>query len=154
DWKFFKHYDDFVEVSEHALRRTSTGEAPWHIIEATDPRHRALAVVKTVADAITGRLQEAAPAAPKKPAKVTQLHKSGDPTLLSALDLNLTVDKEKYENKLPKLQGKLNKLVRKLADKERSLVMVFEGPDAAGKGGTIRRVSQAMDAGAYDVTSI
>jgi polyphosphate:AMP phosphotransferase len=154
DWKFFKHYDDFVAVSEHALRRTSTAEAPWHIIEATDPRHRALAVVKTVTDAIRARLQQSAPAAPKKPAKVTQLHKDGDRTLLSALDVNVSVDKEKYEKKLPKLQGKLNRLVRKLADEDRSLVMVFEGPDAAGKGGTIRRVSQAMDAGAYDVTSI
>ncbi|HUJ25882.1 MAG TPA: polyphosphate:AMP phosphotransferase [Myxococcales bacterium] len=153
DWKFFKRYDEFRAVSEHALRRTSIGEAPWHIVEASDERHRALSVVKIVTDAIRDRLAE--PAAPKRsPGKVMPLRKPQEKTLLSALDLSLTVDKEKYEKKLPELQGKLNRLVRKLPKRNRSLILVFEGPDAAGKGGAIRRVSQAMDAGAYDVTSI
>lgn len=155
DWKFFKHYDEFVAVSEHALRRTSTAEAPWHIVEASDERHRALSVVKIVTDSIRERLAEPAAAAPKRaPAKVMALRKPQEKTLLSALDLSLTVDKEKYEKKLPELQGRLNRLVRKLPRRQRSLVLVFEGPDAAGKGGAIRRVSQAMDAGQYDVVSI
>ena len=152
DWKFFKHYDDFVEVSEHALRRTNIAEAPWHIIEATDERHRALTVAKIVADSIRERIGEPAP---KKPAKVTPLVRKPDgPTLLSELDLTKSIDKDKYEKKLPELQGRLNQLVRELPREKRSLILVFEGPDAAGKGGAIRRVSQAMDAGAYDVTSI
>src|SRR5262249_47081462 len=60
DWKFFKHYDDFREVSEHTLRRTTIGEAPWHIIEAADARHRNLSVARIVIDAIRERLAEAA----------------------------------------------------------------------------------------------
>ena len=152
DWKFFKHYDDFVEVSEHALRRTNIAEAPWHIIDAGDERHRALTVAKIITDSIRERLGEAAA---KKPAKVTPIVRKPDgPTLLSELDLTKSIDKDKYEKKLPDLHASLNKAVRKLARENRSLILVFEGPDAAGKGGAIRRVSQAMDAGAYDVTSI
>ena len=37
DWERFKSYDTFYEVSEHALRQTSTADAPWHIVEGTDP---------------------------------------------------------------------------------------------------------------------
>jgi len=151
DWKFFKRYDEFKQISEHALRRTSTAEAPWHIIEATDERHRALTVVQTLTEAIEGRLHTPLP---KKPSKVTSLRPATDKTLLSSVDLSVAVEPKKYEKKLPKLQARLNTLVRKLPRKKRSLILVFEGPDAAGKGGTIRRVTQAMDAGSYDVTSI
>src|SRR5260370_30753537 len=111
DWKFFKRYDEFREISEHALRRTSTAEAPWHIVEAADERHRALSVVKILTDAIRERLAEPAP---KKPAKVTELRPVPDRTLLSSVDLSVSVEEKKYEKKLPRLQGRLNELVRKL----------------------------------------
>src|SRR4051812_6372474 len=58
DWKFFKHYDDFREVSEHVLRRTTIGEAPWHIVEASDARHRNLSVARIVVYAIRERLAD------------------------------------------------------------------------------------------------
>jgi polyphosphate kinase 2 (PPK2 family) len=48
DWRSFKRYDEFREISEHAFRRASTSEAPWHIVEAADERHRALSVVKII----------------------------------------------------------------------------------------------------------
>ena len=38
DWKHFKLYDKFTEVSERAIRRTDSGHAPWHLIEAADRR--------------------------------------------------------------------------------------------------------------------
>jgi polyphosphate kinase 2 (PPK2 family) len=107
--------------------------------------------VKILTDSIRDRIAEPAP---KKPAKVTELRAATDKTLLSSVDLSVSVDEKKYEKKLPRLQGRLNELVRQLPKKGRSLILVFEGPDAAGKGGTIRRVTQAMDAGSYDVTSI
>jgi polyphosphate kinase 2 (PPK2 family) len=108
-------------------------------------------VVKILTESIKQRLREPAP---RKPARVTQLRAEPGKTLLSELDLTLSIDKKRYEDKLPAVQARLNTLVRKLGKKRRSLILVFEGPDAAGKGGAIRRVTQAMDAGSYDVTSI
>ncbi len=51
DWKFHKRYDRFREVCEHALMKTSTGEAPWHIVEATDRRYRNLTAARILLDA-------------------------------------------------------------------------------------------------------
>jgi polyphosphate:AMP phosphotransferase len=152
DWKFFKRYDEFREVSEHALRRTTLGEAPWHIIEAADERHRNLSVARALIEAIRTRLQES----PSKPAKVTRLAsvQPAAKTLLSELDYSLCVDHKAYDKRLPKLQSRLNQLVGRLPEACRSLILVFEGPDAAGKGGTIRRLTQAMEAGFWESVSV
>ena len=153
DWKFFKRYDEFRDVSEHALRRTTIGEAPWHIIEAADERHRNLTVAKILIDAIRDRLAEAASA--KKPAKVLKIAPAPPAkSLLSELDHTLAVDRKKYDKRLPKLQARLHALVERLPAAHRSVVLVFEGPDAAGKGGTIRRLTGAMEAGSWEVVAI
>ena len=156
DWKFFKKYDDFREVSEHALRRTTLGEAPWHIVEAADERHRNLTVARTVIGAIKERLAETSSGSKKAPsAKVVSIAPaSAGKSLLSELDYTAAVDRKKYEKRLPLLQGKLNRLVAKLPEAGKSLVLVFEGPDAAGKGGAIRRLTGAMEAGSWEVVAI
>jgi polyphosphate:AMP phosphotransferase len=152
DWKFFKRYDEFREVSERVLRRTTLGEAPWHIVSAADDRHRNLSVAKIVTEAIRERLADGAA---KKPAKATVL-KIAPPaeSLLGALDHSLSVDRKEYERRLPRLQGRLHDLVARLPQAKKSLVLVFEGPDAAGKGGTIRRLTGAMEAGAWEAVAI
>jgi polyphosphate:AMP phosphotransferase len=156
DWRFFKLYDEFQEVNEHTLRRTSTGHAPWYIIEATDPRHRALTATRTLLD----RMEETVANAAAAKAKAKDRQKPALPTpkkvnLLSKLDLSpVTEGDESYEKRLLKAQGKLNRLTRGLREAGRSAILVFEGPDAAGKGGAIRRLTQAMDARVYEVKSV
>jgi len=153
DWKFFKHYDDFREVSEHALRRTTIGEAPWHIVDAGDARYRNLSVARIVIDAIRERI--ALDASPKKAAKVVPIAAAPPPkSLLTAVDHGVSVDRKKYEKRLPALQARLNDLVGRLPKARKSVVLVFEGPDAAGKGGTIRRLTGAMEAGSWEVVAI
>jgi polyphosphate:AMP phosphotransferase len=151
DWRFFKRYDEFRAVSEHALGRTSTGEAPWSIVEATDARHRNLTVTRTLLESLEGRLRQTA--APKQPKPALPTPPAVN--VLRQLDLTLALDKDDYEAKHQKLQAELNQLTRQLREEhERSLILVFEGQDAAGKGGAIRRVTQAMDARDYQVISI
>ena len=58
DWKFFKRYDRFRDISEHALRRTSTAESPWTIVEAANARYRSLAVTQTFLQALRERLDQ------------------------------------------------------------------------------------------------
>ncbi|HRH71553.1 MAG TPA: polyphosphate:AMP phosphotransferase, partial [Zoogloea sp.] len=86
--------------------------------------------------------------APPIPAPVDQRN------LLNALVLNQPMDKKAYETQLEKLQGRLALAVRSEAFARRSLVLVFEGMDAAGKGGAIRRVTQALDTRQYAVIPI
>ncbi len=66
--------------------------------------------------------------------------------VLSALDLTKTIPKKEYEEQLAESQRRLALLLRKDRFQHRSLVCVFEGMDAAGKGGAIKRVTAAIDA--------
>jgi polyphosphate:AMP phosphotransferase len=151
DWKHFKLYDRFVKYSEEALQRTDTGFAPWTVIEATDDRYREITVGKTVLEAIGKRL--AARKAAETPPK--QASPPGDiVSVLDRVDLKKTLTAKEYDRKLARLQGKLNQLSRAAWEKKVSSVLVFEGWDAAGKGGTVRRLTSAMDARLYRVVPI
>ena len=151
DWKHFKLYDRFVKYSEEALQRTDTGFAPWNVIEATDDRYREIAVGRTVLEAIKARLSEkkAEAALPKKSVLSEDVV-----SVLDRVDLHQTLSAKDYDRKLAQLQGKLNRLARAAWEKKVSSVLVFEGWDAAGKGGTIRRLTSAMDARLYRVGPI
>lgn len=65
---------------------------------------------------------------------------------LDELDLSLQIkEKDKYKSKLQKYQLQLLRQQRVFKESKRSLILVFEGPDAAGKGGVIRRVVEKLD---------
>jgi polyphosphate:AMP phosphotransferase len=152
DWEHFEHYDAFVDVSAHVLRRTNHGHAPWIVVEGADDRYRHLTVGKTLLGALRRRLDGGAelPTAPGvlPPAPVS------DRNIVESLDLSLKLEEDEYEKRLAKLQGRLNLLSRHERFREAGVVAVFEGNDAAGKGGAIRRVTVALDARRYRVHRI
>ncbi|MBI5938344.1 MAG: polyphosphate:AMP phosphotransferase [Betaproteobacteria bacterium] len=153
DWKHFELYEKFHEADEQALRMTSTAEAPWYIIEGSDARYRELTVGKILLEGLRRRVEEkdgAPPAGHVPPLlpPIDQLH------LLKALDLSRALNKKAYERALEEQQGRLVQLARDPLFKEMSVVVVFEGNDAAGKGGSIRRITGALDARQYQVIPI
>jgi polyphosphate:AMP phosphotransferase len=152
DWKFFKRYDEFRSVSEHVLRRTSTGEAPWHIIEAADPRYRSMTVGRLLLETLRTRLAAARKA--HRPRVKPRLPVPEATNVLSQLDRARALSDKAYDRDVAEIEGKLNRLVRKLGDAKRSALILFEGPDAAGKGGAIRRLIRCMDARHYQVTAV
>jgi len=153
DWKHFKLYDKFSVVHESVIRHTSTAEAPWIIVEGFDPRYRSLTIGKVILDAISKRLEEAGK-------KTTEVH--APPPLpsidqldvLKTLDLSQKIDKKKFQLELEKYQGKLALLTRNEKFKNITVIAMFEGNDAAGKGGAIRRITGALDARYYNVVPI
>ncbi len=153
DWKYFRRYDRFARVAENFTRHTSTGECPWIVVSGADARYRSLMVGKTLLAALRERLDE-------KPVK--RLPDRNPPlvppvdhlNVIRALDLTRAVSKKKYENELSQWQGKLALLTRHKRFKETSVVLVFEGNDAAGKGGAIRRVTGALDARLYSTVPV
>ncbi len=173
DWHRFDKYDRFRKVSELLVRRTSTPAAPWIVVEGVDECYRALTVGETPLAAMRQRLdrQAAAPAAKARaagaavvaaatPAPATP---AATPTaqpvpilpaidwrdVLSTLELDQPMTREVYEPALELLQGRLNRLSRDVKFRKRAAVVVFEGSDAAGKGGAIRRITAALDARHY-----
>jgi polyphosphate:AMP phosphotransferase len=148
DWARFKLYYRFRTVSEYYLRQTSTGEAPWTVIEGEDPRYRSLTVGKLLLASLRERLDREASTLPADKAP-TQLPSIDGRRMLSSLDLSKSLPKHNYDSQLEKWQGRLNLLSRDPKFKRLSATIIFEGPDAAGKGSAIRRITGALDARQY-----
>ena len=152
DWKHFELYDTFRQVSERALRATSTAASPWIVVEASDWRYQRLTVGKLLLEKLRARLDNPAPPLPPPaPQPVASLDEMN---VLRALNLTRTLEKKDYEAELLDLQGRLNLLTRHKNFKKHSVVLVFEGVDAAGKGGGIRRITQALDARTYHIQPV
>jgi polyphosphate:AMP phosphotransferase len=153
EWQIYKRYDRFIRVCEPFVRMTSTGEAPWLVVPGADARYRNLTVGQTLLAAVRERLDD-------KPVK--RLPDRNPPlppdldrlNLLRALQLEQPLAKRRYRVELEKWQGRLNELSRHRRFAGRSVVVVFEGNDAAGKGGAIRRVTYALDARHYKTISV
>lgn len=153
DWKHFRQYDKFRVVNESVIRHTSTAQAPWTIVEGYDPRYRSLTVGKVILDAIRERLDQAGVKtvevhAPPPLPSIDQLN------ILKTLDLGLKIDKDQYKTEFEKYQGELALLTREKKFKDITVIAVFEGNDAAGKGGAIRRVTGCLDARRYNIIPV
>jgi polyphosphate:AMP phosphotransferase len=149
DWRFYRYYNKFRRVSERVLRRTSTGDAPWIVVEGADARYRSVTVASALLDAMRQRLAAATARPARRQGPVHPVPKAVN--LLDKVDLNQKVPNKKYKRQQLELSGQINILSRRLHGKARSMLLVFEGPDAAGKGGAIRRITAAIDARQYRV---
>ncbi len=156
DKKHLKQYDRFVSIAERTLRETSTGEAPWIIIEGSDPRYRGMTVGQHVLERIRERLAEPPDErVPQPHLRPIAAAEGTDPlSLLGSLDMSLSLDKQSYRSQLKKQQERLARLARAAVEKQVSTIVLLEGWDAAGKGGLIRRMIPAMDARHYQIIPI
>ena len=77
-WAHHKRYEEFVDVCEDALRETSTGEAPWHIVDGSNAEYRSIAVGQLLLETLRHRLKGGAPAA-LTAEQLQQVMKSGTP---------------------------------------------------------------------------
>jgi len=148
DWERFKSYDRFRKVSEYFIRQTNAPEAPWTVVEGLDHRYRSLTVGKLLLQAMRTRLDEE-PAGHLPDKTPPMMPRVNGKDVLTALDLTRKLAKDKYNKDLETWQGRINLLTRHPKFKDMSVILLFEGQDAAGKGGAIRRVMQALDARVY-----
>jgi polyphosphate kinase 2 (PPK2 family) len=160
--------------------RTSTGHANWTIVEGVDPYFRSLTVgsiihreitrhlegarqkdrllEETMTGTVSGRDEDMVRDVPSAAEPATDSATGIMPlkvaTVLSSLDMSLQLSKSDYKRQLKECQARLNLLHRKALKKKISTILLFEGPDAAGKGGAIRRVTRALDARHYQVIPV
>ncbi len=163
DWKHWEMYDKFIEAAERIISYTNTGHAPWEIIEGEDFRYRSL----RVGEILQARLERHLMTQDIREKYLTELRKEVDrdsdegpdsnsslsipKTIMDDLDLSLVLEKKEYKEKLAHYQAKLAHLHQKAVQNSISTTLVFEGPDAGGKGGAIRRITGALDARHYKV---
>ncbi|MCE9600882.1 MAG: polyphosphate:AMP phosphotransferase [Gemmatimonadetes bacterium] len=176
DWEHFKVYDRYREVSERALVHTNEPWAPWHVVDATDRRHREVEAGKLLLAAIetataftteaprTPRTAKRGGKAAAKRSETVAARAVGlpavparwvaGPSLLDAVDLTQKLSVVMYEREMKTLQERLSRLAWAAREQGVATVLAFEGWDAAGKGSAIRRVTGAIDPRLYRVTGI
>jgi polyphosphate:AMP phosphotransferase len=163
DWKHWEMYDKFIEAAERIISYTNTGHAPWEIIEGEDFYYRSLRVGEVFRDTLErhltseqyrqqflikmreefhDRLEES---------KADTPNGSVPKTIMDQMDLSLSLPKKQYREELAFYKARLAGLHQKAVQKKTSTTLVFEGPDAGGKGGAIRRITGALDARYYKV---
>ena len=167
--RLYESYDEAIALAERVVGATSTGTAPWHVIESSDTRYAGLATAERVLADFTSRLDatgihhdERDARAPEPVARITDLEADphdGDAEtrprrVLDAVDLGTRIEKDTYAKKLARNQAKLDSLFTEADDLGISTVLVFEGWDAAGKGGTIRRLCRRIDPRLYRVIPV
>jgi polyphosphate:AMP phosphotransferase len=153
DWQQSQTYDKFVQYGERVIRRTSRDYAPWHVIEGVDAHYRSLTVGKILLEGLQNALKR--PRINPDKVSAAPLSASVDHlSLLGSLDMSQRLEKDDYEEQLITEQARLSGLMRDKRMRRHALIAVFEGNDAAGKGGAIRRVAAALDPRQYSIVPI
>ena len=159
-------YNEYAAMMEDMLFKTDTDYAPWTIIEATDRRFATVKIYTTVIKAMADQIEKQERQKKKVTAdqetedhmNVSEVAREAEKglrelqvSILSKADLSLKYSREEYEENLDKLQKKIEKLHGELYRRRIPVVLGFEGWDAGGKGGAIKRLTAKMDARGYAV---
>ena len=149
DRELFRHYDDVLPLLARFVEAEDAAESPWIVLDSADREYRNLTVAQTILRAVSRRLESGRP----KPA-IVPVAPLPSPAALDEVDLAASLNRGDYRKRLDRLQARLSRLSRRARKKKQSMVLVFEGWDAAGKGGCIRRLTRAMAARDYVVSPI
>lgn len=154
DWKKNKDFDFYLEQYDRMLAQTDTSNAPWTIVEAMDKKYAICKIMATV----VGRLEETVSRAKKGTAPAEYV---GQPLtddlrngVLHEIDLSLDLTPEEYKERKKDLQKRLGILHNKMYLQRVPVILAFEGWDAGGKGGAIKRITQSIDPRGYEVVPI
>ena len=151
DWQQAKNYKKYAALAEDMLIYTSTGFAPWYLVEADDKRWAKVKVLTQLVAKIKEALAKRQINTPKPALSPQSKLLSTDYDHLEQVDLNLSLKKPDYQKKLQKAQIELRNLQRTIFAQGKGVIALFEGWDAAGKGGAIKRVTDTLDPRSYEV---
>ena len=152
DWRRNREYDSYLKINEEMIEKTDTGYAPWNIIEATDKNYASLKIIRCVTERLEEVLENCGSGAEAKEVKVeTDQEARYQNGVLSGVDLTKTMDRDTYKQKIDQLQKRLEVLHSEIYCLRIPVVLGFEGWDAAGKGGAIRRLTSHLDPRGYQV---
>ncbi len=168
NWRVEKHdkinmekYEKFFGLYDKMLAKTNTSFAAWHCIGANEKPAAELEVFSAVVNAVNGavKAKELGVRYEEKPQFETAAYKYTDfrlinTPLISETDLSKKLDDVEYEKKLKKYQNKLFKLQNLCYQKKIPVIICYEGWDAGGKGGNIKRLAAALDPRGYEVHPI
>jgi polyphosphate:AMP phosphotransferase len=153
DIKVKKKFDRLRNAGALALNLTHSENTPWSVIPSADENMRSIATAETVLACMRSRpttcshviAQQTPSSVAQEPVAARIASRRSAPTL-QALDYNAQLSDDEYDDQLASWQSRLAKLAQGNVLNKHPLILVFEGQDAAGKGGSIRRITHALDA--------
>ncbi len=156
DWKLNSRYEELFEAYDSMIVNTGTEYAPWTVVEANDSRHATVKIFEAVIAAVEERIERQGACVPARTAGPPEKKAAAAPcsSVLDSVDLSQSMSKDEYSQKLDKCQEKLRELEYMIYRKRIPVVVLYEGWDAAGKGGNIRRLAQSMDPRGYEVVPV
>ena len=146
-----KHYEKCLEVFDRYMEDTNNPSAPWYVIDAKSKKWAELQALEILTQGIEIALQNQSLAVPLLQ-NVFPLEKV--PKLAEIPLENKSLSDEEYKEELARLQNHLKELHNRLYRKKVPVVIVYEGWDAAGKGGNIKRITEALDPRGFEVQPI
>jgi len=154
DWHHHRIYDRLARTAELIRRQTDRPGARWTLIDAEDERTRDLAVGRLLLTQFQAQKKRIARLGRATRPRVQRSLRPSGLKRLHALPLDQDLSEKDYDALREKWLGRLNRAVRAALAAERSIVFAFEGWDAAGKGGAIRRLTSAIDPRDYTVIPV
>ncbi|MEG3436896.1 polyphosphate:AMP phosphotransferase [Pannus brasiliensis CCIBt3594] len=154
DWQQAKRYGEYSALAEEMLTYTSTGNAPWTLVEGDCERWARVKVLSQLVATIVQALdRKKLPSAPPPSLPPQEKLQPTEPDFLAGVDLSARLEKEEYKSRLRSEQVELRKLQLKIFQADIPVLVLFEGWDAAGKGGAIKRLTDTLDPRSYQVTA-
>ncbi len=156
DMTFLKKYDALLPIVESVIQKTDTIKSPWTIIEAENQKFAYVKILKTCIVMIESWLNRLPPSTPATPSLNTLTPRTPliGGSVFSRVDLLKSLSKEEYENEMERFKGSLRDLQYLAFQKKIPVIILFEGWDAAGKGGAIIRLTQALNPRGYVVEPV
>ncbi|MCM8539898.1 MAG: polyphosphate:AMP phosphotransferase [Lentisphaeraceae bacterium] len=149
DFKQNFHYQKFRDACEYVIEKTNK-VCPWEIIPSEDHNYARFKVISTVVD----RIKKALKSYPSSSADEIELPSLEDEMPLMNIDLSKKLDVDDYKKEYEEISSELKEFGFKLFRQKIPMVIMYEGRDAAGKGGSIRRLTQSLDPRSYNVIPV
>ena len=156
DWRHHRMYGEYERAFDTMILKTGCPAAPWYDINAKSKKRAALEVCEAVERALLDALAKRETAAEQNQTAVKTNPRIAALYVkpLSEVDLSAKLPESEYKARLGAEQEKLFELHNMLYQKKKPLVIVYEGWDAAGKGGNIKRLTDGLDPRGYEVIPI
>ncbi|MCR5586930.1 MAG: polyphosphate:AMP phosphotransferase [Lachnospiraceae bacterium] len=145
-----EHYDKCLDVYDDYIEATNQFVAPWYFVDSSDKKLAELTVIETLIKSIDVALSNS-----KQNVQVLQnIFPLAKTEKLADIDLDKKIEDDEYKPRLDALQKKLGELHNEIYKKKIPVIIAYEGWDAAGKGGNIKRLAAALDPRGYEVHPI
>jgi polyphosphate:AMP phosphotransferase len=154
--EYLNDYEMYLPVIENILERTDRSYAPWTIVESDDLNFATVKIIAKVVQSIENRIEDIGNEVSngQKNNNEDCIVPNIDSSILQSTDLDKSITYEEYKKEKKKCLKRLSSLQYELFKLRIPLIIVFEGWDASGKGGSIRRLAQKLNPRLYQVIPV